>query len=140
MTTAISIAAAVRRAAVDVVVDAVDAGAGAGTIEVRSGVRPATADDAATGTVLVTFTCADPAFGAASGTSPATATLNTSPVLSAVASNTGTATWARVKDSSGATVFDGGVATSGEAFTISSTSITSGATLTLSAGTVSLGA
>jgi hypothetical protein len=131
----IKIAVATRNAMLDTLVDTVDAGPAAGTVKVYTGAQPATADTAASGTLLLTFTCKDPAFGAAGS---GTVTLDTTPALSAVAAATGTAGWARVADSTGATVFDGAVGTSGTDFLISSTSVTSGATVTLSAGSLSL--
>lgn len=95
---------AIRNSTTTVVTTAVDAGPGPGTIEVRTGAQPASANDAASGTLLVTFTLADPAFGA-----PVTgvADLDATPVISAVAVAAGAAGWFRVKDSSGATVADG---------------------------------
>lgn len=131
----IKIAVAPRNAMVNALTAAVDAGPAAGTVKVYTGVQPANADAAATGTLLLTFTCADPSFAAAASGS---ASMNTSPVLSATAVASGTAGWARVADSTGATVFDGAVGTSGTDFTISSTAVTSGATVTLSAGSLTL--
>jgi hypothetical protein len=109
------VAVAARNAGLDAIFDRADAGSGPGTIEVRTGSQPATADTAESGTLLVTFTLADPAFSAAS---------------------TGTAGWARCKDSAGNTVFDGSVGTSGTDFIINSTSITSGQTVNLTLGSV----
>ena len=57
---------AARNAACDAVVDLLDAGAGAGTIKIYTGSQPASANDAASGTLLATITLSDPAFGAAS--------------------------------------------------------------------------
>lgn len=93
---------AAQNAAADAVVDLADAGAAAGTLEVRTGAQPASANDAATGTLLVTFTLSDPAFGAATSGSAA---LSGTPQATAVAG--GTAGWFRVEDSDGNTVFDG---------------------------------
>ena len=72
MATRITQAAAA--AACDAVVDRLDAGAAAGYIEIRTGSQPATADTAATGTLLGTLTLSDPAFGNATTASPAVAT------------------------------------------------------------------
>lgn len=105
---AIRLADAARDDATDAVVDLIDAGAGAGTIKVYTGSQPADADDAATGTLLVTITCADPAFGASSsGTATASAIADATPVAN------GTAGWFRVEDSNGANVFDGSVTATG---------------------------
>jgi hypothetical protein len=127
------VAVAARNAGLDAIFDRADAGSGPGTIEVRTGSQPATADTAASGTLLVTFTLADPAFSAASA---GVKDLDADPDLSAAASDTGTAGWARCKDSAGNTVFDGSVGTSGTDFIINSTSITSGQTVNLTLGSV----
>lgn len=130
---ALKLAAAARTACMNALVDLCDAGAAAGTIEIRSGAQPANADAAATGTLLATFTLADPAFDAAGTTSVA---IDADPDLSTTAVATGTAGWARVKDSDGNTVFDGEVGTSAATFTINSTSITSGQTVLLTSGQI----
>lgn len=127
------VAVAARNAGLDAIFDRANAGAGPGTIEVRSGSQPATADTAASGTLLVTFTLADPAFAAASA---GVKDLDADPDLSAAAAATGTAGWARCKDSDGNTVFDGSVGTSGTDFIINSTSITSGQTVNLTLGSI----
>lgn len=93
---------AAQNAAADAVVDLVDADASPGTVEVRTGAQPADANQAATGTLLVTFTLGDPAFGAAAA---GVAALSGTPQATAVA--TGTAGWFRVLDGAGATVYDG---------------------------------
>ena len=112
-----------------------NAGSGAATIEVRSGTRPANADTAPSGgALLATFTCTDPAFDGSS--SAGVITLDADPDLTATAGNTGTASWARMKDSDGNTIMDGTVATSAADFIITSTSITSGQTVTLVTGTI----
>jgi hypothetical protein len=126
-------AVAGRNAGLDARLDRMDAGAGAGVIEIYSGSQPATGDTAETGTLLATFTCADPAWSAATG---GVKTLDADPDLSTTAVATGTAGWARCKDSTGVDVMDGSVGTSGTDFIINSTSITSGQTVNLTAGTV----
>lgn len=131
---AIRVATAARNAALDAIVDLVDAGAGAGTLEVRTGSQPANANTAATGTVLVTFTLADPAFAAAAS---GAVDIDADPdVVDSSADNTGTAGWARVYDSNGNAIFDGSVGTSGTDFIINTTSITAGQTVTLTSGTL----
>lgn len=127
------VSTAARDAGLNAAFDLVNAGAGAGTIKVYSGSQPADASVAASGTLLVTFTLADPAFSPASG---GVKDLDADPDLSAAAAATGTAGWARCADSAGVTVFDGSVATSGGDFTINTTSITSGQTVTLTLGSI----
>ena len=120
-------------AACDAVVDLIDAGAGAGTIQIRSGTQPADADDAATGTLLATLTFSDPAFGAASSAGVATASAITQ---DSSADATGTASWARVLDSDSNTVFDCDVGTSGATINLNTVSITAGATVSITSFTV----
>src|SRR5688572_2177889 len=107
------LATATRNAATDAVVDLIDGGAGAGTIDVRTGTQPATAEDSATGTLLLTFTLNDPAFGAAGASVAGRADLDVSPAVATVGLADGDAGWFRVKDSTGATVFDGAVTATG---------------------------
>lgn len=125
---------ATRNALADAFVDLFDAGSGAGYIEIRSGTRPSSANDAATGTLLATLTLSDPAFGdASSGVATASAiTSDTS------ADNTGTASWARGYDSDDTVVGDFSVGTSGAEINLDSTSITAGGTVGLSSFTVTM--
>jgi hypothetical protein len=128
------LAVASRNAAADAIADRFDAGSGAGVIEVRTGSAPASADDAAAGTLLLTFTLADPAFGnAASGVVTAASVPRT-----AVAVAAGTAGHARALDSDGAKIMDLTVGTSGTDVELSSTSITLGRTVTLTALTITV--
>jgi hypothetical protein len=101
---------AVRNAIVDLVVDRLDAGAGVGTVEIRSGSQPADADDAETGTLLAEVPLNDPAFGAASGGSAAA---DVAPALATTGLAAGTAGWFRAKDSNSVTVLDGSVTATG---------------------------
>jgi hypothetical protein len=116
-------------AAADGVVDRLDAGAAAGTLKIYTGAQPADADDAATGTLLVTLTFSDPAFGASSG---GTATAGV--ITSGTAVATGTAGWFRCADSDGVTVFDGDITAGGGGgdIELSSMSITTGDTVGVS--------
>ena len=100
------------------------------TLSIYTGSQPATANDAATGTKLVDITINGfntPATGSA--------TLNTSTPNTGTAVATGTAGWGRIVGATGERI-DGTVGTSGTDFTINSTSITNGATVTLTAMTV----
>lgn len=131
----IRIPVAARNAMLDTLVDRADAGAGPATLKVYSGGQPATADTAATGTLLVTFTLADPAFEAAASNAVA---IDADPDINATAVATGTAGWARLADSDGVTVFDGTVGTSGTDWIINSTSITLGQIVVLTSGQLTL--
>ncbi|MBP9918726.1 MAG: hypothetical protein KBF43_09085 [Dermatophilaceae bacterium] len=113
----------------------VDAGPAAGTLKIYTGAQPATADTAASGTLLVTVTLGDPAFGAAAagtitGADPA--------AVNAVA--TGTAGWFRVADSTGATVYDGSATATGGGgdLQLVTTSITSGQPVDITSLTVTM--
>lgn len=111
-----------RNAMIQAVQTKIDAGPAAGTINIRSGVQPATAEDAETGTLLATLTCSDPSAGAA-----AAGVLTLSAITEdASADATGTATWARIKDSTGATVFDCDVGTSGATINLNTAAIVAG--------------
>lgn len=130
----VRIATTARTSRAQVIATAADAGSGPATIEVRTGSQPANANASATGTLLVTFTAADPAF---SSVSSGVATLDTSPVLTATAAATGTAGWFRLKDSDGNVVLDGAITTGGGGgdMTMNTTSVVSGATVELTSGT-----
>ena len=132
---ALSLATTARNAMCDALVDLIDAGASAGTIQIRTGTRPANPNTAATGTLLATVTLIDPAFGsAASGV----ATLSDPVAVTAVA--TGTATWFRALDSNSNAVMDGDVTATGGGgdLTLATTSITSGLSVDITGGTVTV--
>jgi hypothetical protein len=130
---AIGLPTDVRNALCDVLVDRFDAGSGAGTIQIRSGTRPANANDAATGTLLATVTLEDPAFGAASS---GVATLADPDPATGVAA--GTATWFRGLDSNSATVLDGDVTATGGGgdLELATTTISVGLSVDITAGTI----
>lgn len=115
----VRLANASQQAAMDAVVDLIDSG-GAGTIQIRSGTQPATANDAATGTLLATLTFSATAFGATSTSGVATAAAITE---DSSADATGTATWARILNGSAATVLDIDVGTSGATLNLNTVSI-----------------
>lgn len=131
----LSLINSIRTTMCDAIVDALDAGSGAGTIAIRSGSRPALPTDTATGTLLVTITCADPAFGAASN---GVATISDPAAQNAVA--TGTASWFRAFDSDGNAKWDGSVTATGGGgdLTLASTSITSGQPVDITGGTITV--
>ena len=116
------------------VVDAVTALVGStGTLKIYSGSQPASANDAASGTLLATVTMgawAAASAGTAAGADPA----------SVNASATGTAGWFRAANSGGTTVFDGDVTATGGGgtMTLSSTSLTSGNPVDITSVTVTM--
>lgn len=128
-------AVAGRNAALDAEIDRVDAGPGPGVLKVYTGAQPANGDAAESGTLLVEFTLADPAFDPSTG---GVKTLAADPDIDAVAANAGTAGWMRCEDSTGANIFDGSVGATGSGadFTINTTAITAGQSVTLLAGTI----
>jgi hypothetical protein len=127
---------ATRNAACNAVVDAIDEGTGAGTISIYT---DPVADDAnsavpATATLLATLTFSDPAFaGSDAGIALANAiTSDTS------ADNTGTASWARIKDSSGNVIMDCDVETSASTIVLNTVSIVAGVTVAITAGSITM--
>jgi hypothetical protein len=113
---------------------AIDAGAGPGTIKFYTGTQPANGDAALSGnTLLGTLTCTDPAGAIATGT------LTFSPITEdSVADATGTATWARFQDSTGANCFDVDVATSGATINLNTVSIVAGGPIRITSGSISI--
>lgn len=126
-----------RNAACDAVVDRADAGTGAGTLDVRTGSQPASANDAASGTLLATFTLADPAFGAAA---TGAAALDATPALATTGLAAGTAGWFRMKDSDGNTVLDGAATATGGGgeLELNTTTVSVGVDLEITAGTITM--
>lgn len=127
---AITLSTAARNASTDAITAIADSGTGPAVVKIYSGSKPASPQDAATGTLLATVTLGDPSFaasanGTATGTDPAS--------VNAVAS--GTAAWFRLESSSGAAVFDGTVTATGAGgdMQLSSTALTSGAAVDLTA-------
>jgi hypothetical protein len=105
-----------------------------GFLELYTGTQPATPDTALSGnTLLATLSLSATAFGASSS---ATKTANA--ITSATAAATGTATFFRAYKSDGTTaVIDGSVGTSGADLNLNTTSIVTGATVSVSSWTVS---
>lgn len=132
---ALSLATSARNAQCDALVDLLDAGTGPGTIQIRSGTRPATPNTAATGTLLVTVTLADPAFG---GAATGVAALTDPAAATGVAD--GTATWFRALDSDANAVFDGdvGATGSGADMELATTTISTGLSVDITGGTVTV--
>lgn len=128
-----TISAAARNAMLDAATALIDAGAGAGYIEIRTGSKPASPAVAASGTLLVTITFNEPAFGAAVA---GVATLDAAPALTGQAVADGTAGWARVYDSDANAIMDGGCGTSGEFVNLDALAILTGRDVTVTGGTL----
>lgn len=131
MATRLSTAA--RNAATNAVAALPDADVGAGSIQIRTGAQPASANDPATGTLLATLTLADPSFAASA---LGVATLDATPVLSTTGVAAGTAGWFRMLDNSGDTVLDGAVTVTGGGgeMELNTTTISIGVTVEVTAG------
>ena len=126
---AITLTTAARNAACDAIVDLVDAGAGAGTLEIKSA-----ASTVAGTNEVATLTFADPAFGAA-----ATGVASLASAMTDDTSATGgTATDYTVFDSNNNAVWQGAVSTSGSDLNLSSTTIGAGDTVSVSTFTLTV--
>lgn len=130
---AVRISTVAAIAACDVINALIDAGAGAGTLRIYGGARPANVDTAiGAQPLLVEFQLADPAFApAVDANNGGHATANTVDPVQALA--TGTATFFRIFDGDGNAVFDGDVTdTSGNGdLKLSSTSVIEGIDVTV---------
>jgi len=127
---------AVKNSALDTIKTAIDAGSGAGTIKIYTGTQPTSPADAiTTQTLLGTLTFSDPCGTSASGTLTMSAITQDS-----AAEATGTATWARIADSTGATVCDVDVTATGGGGTLqfNTTSFVIGGPILISAFTITV--
>lgn len=131
---AFRIANNVRSAACDAIVDLIDAGAGAGTIAVRTSTQPTNVGDADNGTLLGTLTFSDPAFGAASN-GVATASAITSDTN---ADNSGEVGHFRIKDSDATIVADGTAAQGSGDLNFDEGTIVAGGVIAISSATVTV--
>ena len=128
----VAYATTLRTTQADDITTAIDAGAGAGLLRIYNGTRPATGGVATTKLAELTFS--DPsAAGAASGVWTASAiTSDTNAVA-------GTATWARVVDSTATFVMDLSVAASGSDLNLGTTTIGAGDTVACTSFTITRG-
>lgn len=123
-----------RNKACDAIVDELDAGAGAGTIQIRTGAQPTNVGDAASGTLLGTLTLSDPAFGSSS-TGTATASAITSDTN---ADASGTAGHARFLDSNGNIHSDADCGQGSGTVNFDNNVIVAGGTIAMSSWTVTV--
>ncbi len=128
-----ALAATARNAGLAAILGLVDGGPAAGTMQIRTGAKPSTPQDTASGTLLATVTFQDPAFG-----SPTAGSAAVSDPAAVTAVATGTAGWCRIADSTGAAVMDGTVTATGGGgdLTLASTSISSGQTIDITGGSI----
>lgn len=134
---AIRLPSAVRNVMIDALTARLDAGSGPATIDIRSGAQPATAADAASGTLLATLTLNDPSF---SGGVNGVATLDVTPAVTTTGVAAGTAGWFRAKDSTGTSVLDGSCSASGGGgdLILATTTISVGVTVEAISGTLTM--
>lgn len=97
----------------------IDKGGAAGFLRVYDGTRPTTGGTATN--LLAQLTFSYPSAPAASG-----GQMTFSPIASGTAGNSGTATWCRIVDSTGAFVTDGSVGMSGADYNLNTTTISAG--------------
>lgn len=119
------------------IMDAIDAGSGAGTLKVYAGTMPANADTAITDqTLLGTLTLADPCGSVTNKTLTFGAITQDS-----AADATGTASFARIADSSGTTVMDVDITATGGGgtLTLNTVSIVAGGPIAVTSFSVTVG-
>ncbi len=122
---AVTYTTAVKNARLDAVTTKIDAGAGAGKLEIGT---------TGMATVLATITLNDPSAASASG---GVLTLSGFPKSDTSADATGTAAAARIRDSDNTDIITGlTVGTSGTDIVLDSTSITAGQTVTINSATI----
>lgn len=114
-----------RQNKMDEITTEVDSGAGAGYIEIYSGTRPVTGG--ADGGLLATLTMTDPSFAVANGS----AVIIANPIADETAAAAGTASWFRVKTSTGTTVIDGDVTAGGGDLSLNTLTIALNATVSV---------
>lgn len=122
---AVNYSTAVKNARMDAVTAQIDAGAGAGVLQIGT---------TGMATVLATIALADPSAAAASG---GVLTFSGFPRSDTSADATGTAAAARIRDSNNNDIITGlTVGTSGSDINLDSTSITAGQTVTITSATI----
>jgi hypothetical protein len=122
-----------RNAQVNAIRDLIDAGAAGGTINIYNGTQPATGETALSGnTLLATLT-----FSGTSAPNAVAGVLTFSAITEdSTADATGTATFARIRDSNGVDVIDMDVGTSGASINLNTVSIVAAGAVRLTSGTL----
>ena len=126
-----------RNAIAQLIIDAFDAGSGPGTIEFYDGSMPAGPATAVTSQVLLgVLTCSDPSASASGGVLTFASVTQDS-----AADASGTATWARVKDSTGSAVADFDVTNEAGtgAIKVNTTTIYAGGPIQMTSFTITMG-
>lgn len=125
------ISTSARNAACNGIVDQIDVGSGTAKLQLRTGSRPTNLTDAAAGTLLAEFNLPNPCFGnSSSGTATASA------ITSVTGLASGTVGHFRVLDRDGTIVEDSdSVGTSGTELVLNTTTIASGANVSITSWT-----
>jgi hypothetical protein len=128
----VHIATAVRTSRATAIRDAIDAGSGPGKLRIYSGAQPATANTAASGTLLLELVLEDPCGTVTDGV----LTFDITPAIDIDddALSTATAGWGRFLDSDDDPVLDGAV---GAEIALSDTTLSTGQTVALVSVTLS---
>lgn len=126
--------------ACNAVVDLLDLGASNAYISIYNNTQPAGGPDEAitTHVLLANLVCSDPAFGAAVDAAPGGQATAGSILDDTSADATGTATWFRAFTSNAVAIIDGDVNTAGADLNLNTTSIQSGATVSITSWTVTM--
>lgn len=130
----------VAKAMCDALVDSLDAGAGAGYVQIRTGAAPTNCEDANSGTLLATLTLSDPAFGAAADLAPGARATASAVTGDTAADATGTAAHFRAFDSNNVCVIQGDVTATGGggAMELNSVSINTGVAVDITSWTITI--
>lgn len=112
-----------------------NAGSGPATCKIYTATQPANADTAiGAQTLLATLTFTDPAASSPSGD-----TITFSAITEdSTADATGTATWARIADSNGTTVFDCDAGTSSTTIILNTASVVAGGVVRITSATLTI--
>lgn len=129
----IGLSSSIRNAQLNLITTAIDAGAGAGLRRLYDGTRPATGGAATTLLAELTFT--DPSGPAASSGVLTQSAITADPSANA----TGTATWGRDVDSTGAFVQDFSVGVGSGDYQLNTVSITSGVQVSCTSSVLTAG-
>lgn len=121
-------------AGVEAMLNAFGALLNSGTIKIYTGSQPAV-DGSVTGTLLATLTFGATAFASATASGTG-GSMSANSITAGTAGNTGTAGYFVCEESGGTIVLSGTVGTSGCDMNVNSTSISSGASVSCSAFTV----
>ena len=132
---ALAYSTTLRNAQLDAIDDAMNAGSAGATLKIYSGTRPATGAALSGNTLLATLTFSTTAFGAASGGSITADSITSDSTADA----TGTASFFRIEDSDSTFIMDGDCGTSGSDLNLDTTSISAGATVSISSFVITAG-